>query len=133
VLEGGAIDVNGSGTLLTTEECLIDPRTQVRNPGFSKRNYEQVLSEALGARHVVWLGRGIAGDDTHGHVDDICRFVSSGRVVLCREEDPSDANYRPLEECRERLQDARLEDGAKVDVVALPMPRPLVFDGMRLP
>jgi agmatine deiminase len=133
VLEGGSIDVNGAGTLLTTEECLLDPDVQVRNPGLSCAGLEAVLADALGATHVVWLGRGIAGDDTHGHVDDVCRFVSARHVVLCREDDASDANYRPLRECAERLQDARLQDGTRPEVVPLPMPRPLVFAGMRLP
>jgi agmatine deiminase len=133
VLEGGSIDVNGRGTLLTTEECLLDPAVQVRNPGFTRAQLETVLAETLGVTNVVWLGRGIAGDDTHGHVDDVCRFVSPRRVVLCREEDPADANYAPLRECRERLQDARLEDGSRPEVVPLPMPRPLVFRGQRLP
>jgi agmatine deiminase len=133
VLEGGSIDVNGRGTLLTTEECLLDPAVQPRNPGLSRREIETVLAGALGATNVVWLGRGIAGDDTHGHVDDLCRFVSARRVVLCREDDPSDENHRPLAECAERLQDARLEDGSRPEVVPLPMPRPLVFAGMRLP
>ncbi|HVR71950.1 MAG TPA: agmatine deiminase family protein [Vicinamibacteria bacterium] len=133
VLEGGSIDVNGRGTLITTEECLLDPVVQVRNPGLAREGLEAVLGEALGAPNVVWLGRGIAGDDTHGHVDDVCRFVSPSRLVLCREDDPADANYRPLEECRERLRDARLEDGSRPEVVDLPMPRPLVFGGMRLP
>jgi agmatine deiminase len=133
VLEGGSIDVNGSGALLSTEECLLDPTVQVRNPGMTRAQLEAVLSEALGATSVVWLGRGIAGDDTHGHVDDICRFVSRRRLVLCREDDPSDANYRPLAECHERLRDARLEDGSRPEVVPLPMPRPLVFAGTRLP
>jgi agmatine deiminase len=133
VLEGGAIDVNGRGTLLTTEECLLDPVVQVRNPGLAREDLERVAGAALGVRNVIWLGRGIAGDDTHGHVDDVCRFVSAGRVVLCQERDPSDANYAALQECRERLQHARLEDGSPLDVVPLPMPRPLVFSGMRLP
>lgn len=133
VLEGGSIDVNGRGTLLTTEECLLDPAVQVRNPGLPRERLEAVLADALGATNVVWLGRGIAGDDTHGHVDDICRFVSPRRIVLCREDGPADANYRPLEECRERLQEARLEDGSRPEVVALPMPRPLVFNRTRLP
>ena len=133
VLEGGSIDVNGRGTLITTEECLLDPAVQVRNPGLACAQLETVLADELGATNVVWLGRGIAGDDTHGHVDDVCRFVSPRRLVLCREDDPADANYRPLAECRERLQDARLEDGSRPEVVDLPMPRPLVFGGMRLP
>ena len=89
--------------------------------------------DALGATKVIWLGAGIAGDDTHGHVDDLARFVSPTRVLLCRETDPSDANYRPLEENRERLQGARNADGARIEVVPLPMPRPLFLDGQRLP
>jgi len=133
VLEGGSIDVNGRGTLLTTEECLLDPATQVRNPGFSREDVEQVLKEYLGVQNVLWLGKGITGDDTHGHVDDLCRFVNRGTVVLCRERNTQDANYRLLEENRERLESMRLEDGSRIVVVPLPMPAPLVFDGQRLP
>jgi agmatine deiminase len=133
VLEGGAIDVNGRGTILATEECLLDPEVQVRNPGFGRDDYQQVFRDLLGAGNTIWLGRGIAGDDTHGHVDDLCRFVDARTVVLCREPDGADANHAPLEENRERLQGARLEDGSRPEVVALPMPAPLVFDGRRLP
>jgi len=133
VLEGGSIDVNGRGTLLTTEECLLDPIVQVRNPGFSRGDIEAVFRSSLGITNVLWLKRGIAGDDTHGHVDDICRFVGPRTVVLCREENPRDINYRPLEENRERLAGMRLEDGSKVEVVALPMPEPLYLFGRRLP
>ncbi|HEY6292862.1 MAG TPA: agmatine deiminase family protein [Terriglobia bacterium] len=133
VLEGGSIDGNGRGTLLTTEECLLDPRVQTRNPGLSRGDIERVLSEYLSATNVLWLGRGIAGDDTHGHVDDLCRFVNPRTVLLCREADPRDANYRPLEENWERIRDLRLEDGSKPEVVPLPMPGPLYLDGRRLP
>ena len=133
VLEGGAVDVNGRGTVLTTEECLLDPAVQVRNPGFGRADYQQVFREVLGARNTIWLGRGIAGDDTHGHVDDLCRFTDARTVVLCREEDPRDPNHAALEENRERLEGARLEDGSRPEVVALPMPSPVVFDGRRLP
>ena len=133
VLEGGAIDVNGRGALVTTEECLLDSKIQVRNPGFGRQEYEKILADYLGATNILWLGRGIAGDDTHGHVDDICRFVSASTVVLCREENASDENYRPLQENRERLQGLRLEDGSRIEVVPLPMPDPLYFDGQRLP
>lgn len=133
VLEGGAIDVNGRGTLLTTEECLLDPQVQVRNPGLSRRAIERVLGDSLGVTNILWLGRGIAGDDTHGHIDDLCRFVGPRSVVLCRESNPRDENYRPLEENRERLLGMRLEDGSKPEVVALPMPAPLKFRGQRLP
>ena len=133
VLEGGAIDVNGRGTLVTTEECLLDPKVQTRNPGMTRFDYEETFREFLGAGHTLWLSRGIAGDDTHGHVDDICRFVNPHTAVLCREENASDENHRPLEENRERLEGMRLEDGSRIDIVFLPMPSPVVFDGRRLP
>ena len=133
VLEGGSIDVNGRGTVLTTEECLLDPAVQCRNPGLGRREVERALADHLGIENVVWLGRGVAGDDTHGHVDDLCRFVGPRTVVLCREDDPRDANYRALEENRERLQGMRLEDGSKPEVAFLPMPAPLCVDGQRLP
>ncbi len=133
VLEGGAVDGNGRGTVLTTRECLLDTTRQVRNPGFTSQDYEAVFAEYLGADQVIWLNRGIAGDDTHGHVDDLCRFVNRDTVVLCRETNPADDNYRPLEENFEILQSARLEDGSRLSVVSLPMPGPLFFDGVRLP
>ncbi len=133
ILEGGAIDVNGRGTLVTTEECLLDPKIQVRNPGLGRREYEAIFRDSLGAGNVLWLGRGITGDDTHGHVDDICRFVNPTTVILCREENPKDENYRALEENRERLEGLRLEDGSRVEVVPLPMPGPLFHGGRRLP
>jgi agmatine deiminase len=133
VLEGGSIDVNGRETLLTTEECLLDETTQVRNPGLTRSEIETALSAYLGVTKVLWLGRGIAGDDTHGHVDDICRFVGPRTVVLCQEKNSRDANYRPLEENRERLEGMRLEDGFRIEVVPLPMPAPLYLDGQRLP
>jgi agmatine deiminase len=133
VLEGGAIDVNGAGTVIATEECLLDPKVQARNPGLGRADVEAGLRAALGAANVIWLGRGIAGDDTHGHVDDLCRFVNPHTVVLCREGNPADSNHAALEENRERLQAARLEDGSRPEVVDLPMPAPLYFDGQRLP
>jgi agmatine deiminase len=133
VLEGGAIDVNGHGTLLTTEECLLDPAVQVRNPGFGREDYETVFRRHLGAERTIWLRRGIAGDDTHGHVDDLARFVARRTIVLCREKNARDANHHPLEENHERLQSARLEDGSRPQVIPLPMPAPVVFDGQRLP
>lgn len=133
VLEGGAIDVNGRGSLLTTEECLLDPEVQVRNPGFTRADYQRLFAAALGARNALWLGKGIAGDDTHGHVDDLARFVDPRTVVLCVEDDPADDNYRPLHENRERLQSARLEDGSRPEIVPLPMPDPVWFAGRRLP
>ncbi|HEX9655586.1 MAG TPA: agmatine deiminase family protein [Bacteroidota bacterium] len=133
VLEGGSIDVNGKGTLLTTEECLLHPTIQIRNPGFGRNDWESVFKEHLGASNVLWLNRGIAGDDTHGHVDDLCRFVNHNTVVLCSEGNSNDDNYVPLQENRERMEEMRLEDGSKVTVVPLPMPSPLFFDGQRLP
>jgi len=133
VLEGGAIDVNGRGSLITTEECLLDDKVQVRNPGVRREEYEQVLKDSLGAKNVLWLNKGIAGDDTHGHVDDLCRFVNESTVVLCRESDSKDANYNLLEENRERAESFRLENGAKLNVEFLPMPSPLYYRGQRLP
>ena len=133
VLEGGSIDVNGMGTLITTEECQLDPRVQARNPGLSRAELEGVLRSAFDASNIVWLGRGIAGDDTHGHVDDVCRFVAPNAVVLCQESNPADPNYTPLCENKERLEGARLEDGSRLEVLPLPMPEPLHFRGQRLP
>jgi agmatine deiminase len=133
VLEGGGIDVNGRGTLLTTEECYLDPEVQVRNPGLDRRDIETALRQTLGATNLLWLAGGVMGDDTHGHVDDICRFVKAQTLVLVREDNPKDINYRALEENWERVQDFRLEDGSKPQVVALPMPAPIFFDGDRLP
>lgn len=133
VLEGGAIDGNGAGSLITTEECLLDATTQVRNPGFSRQDYESVFREYLGVHNVIWLGRGIEGDDTHGHVDDICRFVNRTTVVACVEPNPKDANHRPLRENLERLESSLLEDGSRLDVVPLPMPGRIDFEELRLP
>ena len=133
ILEGGGIEVNGRGTLITTEECYLDSKIQVRNPGLGRAGFETALRDCLGVRNICWLSRGPAGDDTHGHIDDICRFVSAHTLVLIRENNPADINYRPLEENWERVQDLRLEDGCKPEVVALPMPAPLTFRRERLP
>ncbi|MBI4324798.1 MAG: agmatine deiminase family protein, partial [Chloroflexi bacterium] len=133
VLEGGGIEVNGRGTLLTTEECYLDPKVQVRNPGLGRKDIDETLKEYLGVTNVLWLGGGPAGDDTHGHIDDICRFVDAKIAVLIREDNPKDINYRPLAANWERIQDFRLEGGSKIEVVPLPMPAPLYFDGYRLP
>ena len=111
----------------------MDQEIQVRNPGLSKNEIEQVLAHSLGATNVLWLGRGIAGDDTHGHVDDLCRFVNAKTVVLCRETNSKDANYRLLQENHERLAGFRLENGAKIQTAFLPMPEPLYYRGQRLP
>jgi len=132
VLEGGSIEVNGRGTVLATEECLLDQRVQPRNPGLGRRETEAALANYLGATNVLWLGRGIAGDDTHGHVDDCCRFVGPRSVVLCRTS-AGHPDYRTLEENCERLRRMRLENGSRIEVVPLPMPEPLVFSGQRLP
>ncbi len=132
VMEGGAIDVNGRGTVLTTEECLLG-EVQARNPGLGREDVERVLADYLGVRHVIWLGRGIVGDDTHGHVDDLARFVGPRTVVTVVEPDDSDPNHEPLRENLERLRAARDQDGQTLEVVELPMPRPVVFEGLRLP
>ncbi len=133
VLEGGSIEVNGKGTLLTTEECLLHPTIQIRNPGFTRQSYEDVFRTYLGATNVIWLGNGIAGDDTHGHVDDLCRFVNDHTVVIVEEKNPADANYNACRDNIERLRSARLQDGSSLEIVPLPMPAPLTFDGQRLP
>jgi agmatine deiminase len=132
VLEGGSIDVNGSGTLLTTEECLLST-VQARNPGLSRAGLERLFLDFLGVRKVVWLGEGIVGDDTHGHVDDLARFVDETTVVLALEQDRTDDNYARLEDNRQRLAAATDAQGRPLRVVPLPMPRPVVWDGQRLP
>lgn len=133
VLEGGAIDTNGRGTLITTEECLLDNKKQVRNPGFTKNDYTKIFTKYLGIKNIIWLNRGIAGDDTHGHIDDLCRFVNHNTVVICSEENKNDENYLPLIENFELLKKSQLEDGSKLNIVKLPMPSPLYFENMRLP
>jgi agmatine deiminase len=133
VIEGGGIDVNGRGTLLTTEECYLDPKVQVRNPGLGQREIDETLKKYLGVTNVLWLVNGPVGDDTHGHIDDICRFVNRRTVVLIKETNKKDLNYRALAENWDRIRDLRLEDGTRPEVVPLPMPAPLYFDGYRLP
>jgi agmatine deiminase len=133
IVEGGGIEVNGRGTLIVTEECYLHPTVQVRNPGLDRAGFEAALRHWLGVSNVFWLAKGPGGDDTHGHIDDICRFVNARTVVLIREDSPADVNYRPLAENWERMADMRLEDGSKPEVVALPMPAPLFFAGDRLP
>jgi agmatine deiminase len=132
VLEGGSVDVDGQGTILTTEECLLSP-IQARNPGMSREEIERVLCEHLGARKVLWLGNGIAGDDTHGHVDDLARFVDARTVVIASEDDPADANFGALRDNYERLRRMTNADGERLRVEKLPMPAPVVLDGVRLP
>jgi agmatine deiminase len=130
VLEGGSIDVNGLGTLLTTESCLLNPN---RNPALSRREIERALAKHLGAENVLWLREGIAGDDTDGHVDDLARFVAPSTVVAAIEHDRADPNYEPLRANLEALERMRDQDGRPLEIVPLPMPRPLYFGGHRLP
>ena len=132
-LEGGAIDVNGMGSLLTTEECLLDQEVQVRNPGLSRSDYEAIFKTYLGVTNTIWLGDGITGDDTHGHIDDLARFVNADTIVTVVETRKRDANYKALQNNLKRLENARLENGAKPKIVPLPMPDPIVFEGIRLP
>jgi len=132
VLEGGSIDVNGRGTILTTEECLLS-KIQERNPNMSRVHYEKVFADYLGAPHVVWLGRGIVGDDTHGHVDDLTRFVSQDKVVTMVEPNSKDQNHGPLRANLRRLQSACDQDGRPLTVAEIPMPGAVVFEGRRLP
>lgn len=130
VMEGGAIDVNGRGTLLTTEACLLNPN---RNPQLTRSEIEDYLRSYLGVSHILWLGDGIAGDDTDGHVDDLTRFVNPTTVVTVIEENPADENYEPLQENLERLRGMRDQDGQALRVETLPMPGALWHDGQRLP
>jgi len=132
VLEGGSIDANGEGILLTTEECLLS-ETQQRNPGVTRAQLEQAFHYYLGIDQVLWLGRGIAGDDTHGHVDDITRFVGPETIVTAVEAETCDPNNEPLAENLARLKAARTVAGKQFTLVDLPLPRPVVFRGQRLP
>lgn len=130
VLEGGSIDGNGRGAVLTTEACLLHPN---RGPGRTREGMEAVLARLLGARQVLWLGDGIEGDDTDGHIDDLARFVDAGTVVTVTEDSPSDPNHAPLQENLRRLRRARDQDGKPLAVATLPMPPPLQVDGQRCP
>jgi len=132
VLEGGSIDTNGAGVLLTTEECLLS-EVQQRNPGMTRADLESVFRDYLGIDQVIWLNRGIAGDDTHGHVDDITRFVAQNRIVTVTETNRDDENYEPLAENLDRLRSARNTDGQPFEITELPMPAPVFFHGRRLP
>jgi len=132
VLEGGSIDSNGLGTLLTTEECLLST-TQHRNPAMKRKDYDQIFRDYLGITNVIWLGSGIAGDDTHGHVDDLTRFVAPDTVVTAVESDPGDPNYEPLRDNVQRLREAVDQNGHPLAIVELPMPGPVIFEGRRLP
>ena len=132
VLEGGSIDVNGDGILLTTEECLLST-IQQRNPPMDRMAYEQMFADHFGVQSVIWLGDGIAGDDTHGHVDDITRFVARDKVVTMIDLNPLDENFATLLANLGRLKAARSPAGGKLEIIELPMPRPVVFEGRRLP
>lgn len=132
VLEGGSIDVNGQGTLITTEECLLS-EVQQRNPGVSREQLEAAFHDYLGIDQVLWMNRGVAGDDTHGHVDDITRFVGPETIVTVVEPDATDENHAPLAENLARLKAARTPSGRQYTIVELPMPKPVVFRGQRLP
>ena len=133
VVEGGAIEVNGKGSLITSEECLLHPTIQVRNTDFTKVDYEAVFKQYLGITNVIWLGNGIEGDDTHGHIDDLARFVNEDTIVTVLEDNPKDNNYIPLQDNLKRLQSATLETGKKPNIITLPMPKRIDFDGIRLP
>lgn len=130
VLEGGSIDVNGAGTLLTTEACLLNPN---RNPHLTREQIEQYLKDYLGVTHILWLGDGIVGDDTDGHIDDLTRFVSTSTVVTVMEDDPEDENYEVLQANYERLLMMQDQAGNALRVIKLPMPGALYFDDQRLP
>ncbi|HVO92083.1 MAG TPA: agmatine deiminase family protein [Terriglobales bacterium] len=130
VLEGGSIEVNGAGTCLTTEQCLLN---QNRNPNLNRREIESLLKDSLGVNQVIWLGEGIVGDDTDGHIDDIARFVDPMTVVCIVENNPCDANYRLLQDNHERLRNATDQDGNRLSIVTLPCPGAVSFEGSRLP
>jgi agmatine deiminase len=132
VLEGGSIDTNGRGTLLTTEECLLSP-IQQRNPGLDRQDIERTLCEYLGLSRVLWLDRGIVGDDTHGHVDDIARFVAEDIILTVVEPNVNDPNHEPLAENLRRLKKMTDQDSRKYQIIELPMPAPVIFRGQRLP
>lgn len=132
VLEGGSIDVNGSGSLLTTEECLLSD-VQARNPQMKRSDYELAFRDYLGVTNTLWLRRGIAGDDTHGHIDDLARFTDESSVVIASEQDPADDNFEPLRENLALLREMRDQAGNPLRVETVPMPKPVWFDGQRLP
>ena len=130
VMEGGAVDFNGAGTVMTTTSCLLNKN---RNPTLTKAEIERYLKDYYGQRHVIWLGEGIAGDDTDGHIDDLARFVDARTIVIGIEPDPRDENYKVLQENRRRLDRLRDQDGRPFEIVELPMPRPVLYQKQRLP
>jgi agmatine deiminase len=133
VLEGGALEVNGKGTLITSEECLLHPSIQVRNSNFTKADYEAVFKEYLGVTNTIWVGDGIIGDDTHGHIDDLCRFVDAETIVTVLESDTKHKNYKALQDNLQRLKKSVLENGQAPKIVTLPMPKDIVFESLVLP
>ena len=133
VLEGGALEVNGKGTLITSEECLLHPKVQVRNANFTKTDYEAIFKEYLGITNTIWVGDGIIGDDTHGHIDDLCRFVDEETILTVVESDPKHKNYKALQDNLARLEKAKLEDGRSPKIITLPMPKDILFEGLTLP
>src|SRR5690606_714787 len=132
ILEGGGIEGDGRGTMLVTEEWLLSD-VQVRNPGMGREDYEAAFARELGITKTIWLGEGCVGDDTHGHIDDIARFVAPGVLVIAHEEDPADENHRRSADTLRRLEGATDAAGEPIRVVTLPYPRPVVMDGTRLP
>jgi len=133
VLEGGALEVNGKGTLITSEECLLHPTIQVRNANFTKTDYEAIFKEYFGITNTIWVGDGIIGDDTHGHIDDLCRFVDAETIVTVVEANSKHKNYKALQDNLERLKKAKLEDGRSPKIITLPMPKDILFEGLNLP
>ena len=130
IMEGGSVDFNGKGTVLTTTSCLLNPN---RNPQLSQKEIEEYLCRFYGVEHVLWLGDGIVGDDTDGHIDDLARFVNENTVVTMVEENKQDENYKPLRENLKLLNKMRLENGKQMTVIELPMPSRVVYEGQRLP
>jgi agmatine deiminase len=130
VMEGGAVELNGAGTVLTTTDCLLNKN---RNPDLGKEQIEQYLKDYYGQRHVAWLTGGIEGDDTDGHVDDLARFLSPTKLVMAVEDDPRDANYKVLRSARKQAEKLRDQDGRPFEIIEIPMPAPVEHDGERLP
>ncbi|MGB7158144.1 MAG: agmatine deiminase family protein, partial [Tepidisphaeraceae bacterium] len=130
VMEGGSVEFNGAGTVLTTTDCLLNKN---RNPNLSKAQIEQYLKDYYGQKHIAWLTGGIEGDDTDGHIDDLARFISPTQVVIAMEDDPKDANYKVLKSARRQLDRIRDQDGRPFEIIEIPMPRPVTHDGQRLP
>ena len=132
VLEGGSIDVNGKGTIITTKECLLS-KVQQRNPGLKKKDIESIFNKYLGAKNTIWLNKGIAGDDTHGHIDDIARFIDTNKIFLAYEYNKKDKNFKPLNENYKILNISKDQNGKKITIIKLPMPKPIFIEKTRVP